>query len=201
MRDTVLTNAVPAAGRATTSAPVDPGAEGHTMSVQSEESRTSLYLVLRAEALLGALRFFRADAGNAGERRLQLLAQLDFWEWEIDNLIYSFTNFAERSRTWNSPRATFEKLGVQGIVVKAMVASRRPEWRDRRWRVNREPARVAPVALLKETIDLWNDLLDVTEGQFIYPMRKKANDFGIQMRKDLQSSKRTMPPISIDDEA
>src|SRR3982750_1452616 len=79
--------------------------------------RTSLYLVRRADALLGALRFFAATNGDASRRRLQFLAQSDFWEWEIDNLIYSFTNLAERRETWRSPKSTVEKLGKLGIAI------------------------------------------------------------------------------------
>src|SRR5947208_16383068 len=83
--------------------------------------RTSLYLVRRADALLGALRFFTATKGDAARRRLQFLAQSDYWEWELDNLIYSFTNLAERRETWRSPRATTEQLGRLGIAADAKV--------------------------------------------------------------------------------
>ena len=60
------------------------------------QPRSSLYLVLRAEALLGSLKFFISETDSV-RRRVQFLAQSDFWEWEIDNLIYSFTNLASVS--------------------------------------------------------------------------------------------------------
>ena len=83
---------------------------------ERQARQTSFYLVRRAEALLGALRFF--DAPQHGPRRLlQFLAQSDFWEWELDNLIYSFTNLAERQETWRSTRSAVIKLGQLGIAM------------------------------------------------------------------------------------
>ncbi len=170
-------------------------------SDQIDEVRTSLYLVRRAEALLGTLRFFAAPSGDHVTRRLQFLAQVDFWEWEIDNLIYSFTNLEERARTWESARHAEAKLHKFGVVVDAKVISR-VQWRGRRgWRLNQRPSRVAPADLLAETIDMWNALVDLAEAQFVRPMLKKAERFNIQMRHDLQSLKKKMPALSAADEA
>ena len=96
-----------------------------------ELQRTSFYLVRRADALSGALRFFAEIEGTNGDRRrLQFLAQSDFWEWELDNLIYSFTNLAERSETWCSPHAAVAKLGRLGIVVDTKLVHT-ARWRGR----------------------------------------------------------------------
>lgn len=115
-----------------------------TSARPAEPIRTSLYLVRRAEAVIGALRFFLDPTGDARQRRMSFLAQSDFWEWEVDNLIYSFVNFDERSRTWRSPRAVFERLGQLGIVVPSMMSSR-PIWRQSRWRTTGDKRRVAPI--------------------------------------------------------
>jgi hypothetical protein len=167
--------------------------------------RTSLYLVLRADAVLGALRFFIAGSRDRTRRQLQFLAQSDFWEWEIDNLIYSFTNLAERSETWRSPRATVEKLGALGIVVNAKLL-RHATWRSNfhgrrdvpwsgRWKVEQTGQRVAPVALLREVVDQWNQVIDAVEAQFIVPMQKDAKRWNIQTRRNLSSLRKTMPTM------
>src|SRR5687768_10422755 len=83
---------------------------------EQREHRTSLYLVLRAEALTGALKFFLAPMSDK-RRRLQFLAQSDYWEWEIDNLIFSFTNLAERQKTWTDSRTQLDKLYKLGVPV------------------------------------------------------------------------------------
>ena len=157
---------------------------------------TSLYLVRRAEALLGTLHFFAAPRGDHVTRRLQFLAQIDFWEWEIDNLIYSFTNLDDRARTWESARHAEAKLHKFGVVVDAKII-RRVQWRGRRgWRLDQRPSRVAPADLLAETIDAWNALVDLSEAQFVRPMLEKADRFNIRTRRDLQALKKTLPGLA-----
>jgi hypothetical protein len=155
--------------------------------------RTSYYLVRRAEALLGTLRFFTASA-NATECRLQFLAQSDFWEWEMENLIYSFTNHAERSETWRSPANAVRKLNEIGIVIESKVVDR-VRWRHGGWRTDDHTRRVAPTDLLRETIDEWNKLVDLVETQFVKPFCDKAERFNIQTARDLNHLRKTMPAI------
>lgn len=164
------------------------------MTETKNTSRTSLYLVRRADALLGVLRFFLEPGGNGRSRRLTFLAQSDFWEWEVENLIYSFTNFAERSRAWRSPKAAAEQLNQLGIVVPAMLSGR-PRWRGSRWQANRQHNRVAPLDLLREAIDTWNRLIDLSDQEFVQPAREKAEKFNIQARKDLRALKKAMPAL------
>lgn len=160
---------------------------------EQDEARTSLYLVRRAEALIGALKFFADDAGHRTfERRLQFLAQSDFWEWELDNLIYSFDSLAERSRTWESSTAALHKLGRLGVVVDAKVV-RRVRWRGGAWRVTHATRRVAPAALLREAVELWNALVDRAEAEFVAPMRKRADRFNINALRDLKHLQKRVP--------
>jgi hypothetical protein len=165
--------------------------------MNDQQHRTSLYLVRRAEALLGALRFF-AGASIGNQRRLQFLAQIDFWEWEIDNLIYSFTNLAERQRTWNSAEAARQKLGRLGVAVSAKLI-RSVRWRGK-WRIRFAQNRVAPVDLLREVIEIWNRLVETVEQQFILPMRDKARKWNIQTPRDLHHLRKEMPPLEDTDE-
>lgn len=153
--------------------------------------QTSFYLVRRAEALLGALQFF--DAPQRGPHLLvQFLAQSDFWEWELDNLIYSFTNLAERQKTWNSPDAAILKLHQLGIALDTKML-KQVKWRGGGWRTKLGDRRVAPVDLLRDVIDVWTRLIDACETRFIAPWRDQAERWNIQTRLDFNSLRRTMP--------
>ena len=158
-----------------------------------EHLRTSFYLTRKAEALLGVLRFF--NDGNAPlHRRLQFLAQSDFWEWEMDNLIYSFTNFQERSKTWRSSEHAMRKLGTLGVVVDTKIA-KKVRWRLAHWQHKDATRRVAPVELLRETIDVWNEVVRSAEAHFVAPMRDKAEKWNIQTFTDLRHMIKTMPQL------
>jgi hypothetical protein len=182
----------------------------HVVNDERSAQRTSLYLVRRADALLGTLRFFSASSGDTIRRRLQFLAQSDYWEWEIDNLIYSFTNLAERRETWRSPNATRLKLDQLGIVVNAKLLRnarwqsdghrRYPARRGGKWNIKHRSDRVAPVALLKQVIDAWNLVIGLVETQFIAPMRENAEKWNIKMRTDLSNLRKQMPNLEEMDE-
>lgn len=161
------------------------------ISHERQSNQTSFYLVQRAQALLAALQFFAAP-GVGTRRLLQFLAQSDFWEWELDNLIYSFTNLADRQRTWLSTSATIEKLGKLDIALNAKMV-RKISWTQSRWKVRHGERRVAPVQLLAEVLAIWSQLLDAAEATFIAPMRENAQKWNINMRHDLNSLRRTMP--------
>ena len=161
---------------------------------EREEVRTSLYLVRRAEALHGALQFFLKESGNPLGRRLVFLAQADFWEWEMENLIYSFTNFAERSESWQSPQHVKDKLWAIGVVTDVALSAR-VKWRRGMWDVQQEGRRVAPVELLAETVRAWNELIDLCEKHFVRKHRDKIERFNIQARTDLQHLKKKMPAL------
>lgn len=155
------------------------------------QRQTSFYLVRRAEALRGALGFFDAPSATP-QRMIRFLAQVDFWEWELDNLIYSFTNLAERQETWRSTKSAVNKLGQLGIALDAKLVSR-VRWARGSWEAKADNARVAPVELLRDVLDVWNRLIDACERRFIAPMREKADKWNIQTRRDLNSFRRTMP--------
>jgi hypothetical protein len=166
------------------------------MSESKDQLRTSLYLTRKAEALLGALRFFHESGGGSDtalQRRLEFLAQSDFWEWEIDNLIYSFTNFQERSKTWQSAAHATAKLGSLGIVIHAKVAQK-VKWKGR-WQVDARTRRVAPIEMLREVVELWNLLVDAAEAQFVSPMRGQAERWSIRALTSLRHMRKAMPSI------
>lgn len=112
----------------------------------------------------------------------------------MENLIYSFTNFEERSRSWRSPKHVQEKLWEIGVIANATLYGR-AKWRRGAWRVDRDGRRVAPVELLAETVQAWNQLIDLAEENFVRKFRDKIERFNIQARKDLQHLKKKMPAL------
>ena len=162
------------------------------MSESSNEQRTSLYLVRRAEALKSALEFFSGDGASKQWRRLQFLTQSDFWEWEIDNLIYSFTNLAERSKTWDSADAAGKRLGELGVVVNTKTV-RDARWSGG-WHLHRTGGRAAPVDLLREVIAVWNDLIDNAAKHAMSRTREKIEKYGVNAR-DPASMRKRMPDL------
>lgn len=164
------------------------------MDSSQSEQRTSLYLVNRAEALRGALRFFGSPHRSKFDLQLQFLAQIDFWDWELENLIFSFTNLAERSKTWRSPQATQAKLDTLGVVLPAKLLTK-VRWSGR-WQVKAQVERVAPTDLLREVIELWNQLIDEVEKRFVTPGSDLIERYNMAGRKNLQEFRKEMPPLS-----
>jgi hypothetical protein len=166
--------------------------------VAKRQLRTSLYLAQRADAMLGTIRFFAADSGDGGDRRLQFLAQHEFWSWKLDNLVYSFASFAERQTLWSSAGNATAKIRSLGIAIdikriRGVVWSR---GQSQNWQVRRQSTRVAPIDLLKQVLDAWNRLIDRCEKQFVEPMQRDAKLWGIQTVANLNSLRRSMPELS-----
>jgi hypothetical protein len=130
---------------------------------------------------------------------MRFLAQSDFWEWEMENLIYSFTNLSERQKTWKSTYNALEKLGNLGIAIDDRVV-RKARPRVDHWSTAKVDERVAPVKMLAETIEIWNCLIDVLEAQFIRPMRDKAEKWNVETRNDLSSLRKQMPRFDAEED-
>jgi hypothetical protein len=152
--------------------------------------KPSVYLVQKTDALREALEFFIADSPNrhktAEEKRLAFLAQIDFWDWEIENLIYSYLGFVERQRVWASQSGLKEALGKNGMCVKARLLEKI------RWSTflddysyKRTSRVVAPCQLLNETIDKWNHLLTLIEKNCYDKAAKNYVKLGAQINADL----------------
>ena len=59
-------------------------------------TRPSNYLAAKADALSQVITFFKKHDGTAHLLAV-FLAQIDFWHWEMENLIFSFDTFEERA--------------------------------------------------------------------------------------------------------
>jgi hypothetical protein len=134
----------------------------------SEKTKSSVYLEQKCEALEQVIDFFSAMQGNAirsaNDKLLIFLAQMDFWDWEMENLIYSFTNFKERSKAWSSNPEIAEQLLKQGILIKNKLE--RDLGYSMGYNFTRKNNVVAPWNVLKRVILKWNDLLKLCEERF-----------------------------------
>lgn len=116
-------------------------------------AKASVYLIEKAESLKKVIDFFSKGNGSTGlhERYMIFLAQMDFWEWEVENLIYSYQNFKERSRVWTNSEKMLEGLYNAGFAIKASAYAK--------W-CNHTNDVEAPVELLEEVIGQWNVLVE-----------------------------------------
>lgn len=114
--------------------------------------RNSVFLEDKTKALKQSLSFF----ANANKRAKTIFfSQVDYWEFEIDLLIYSFQTFTERQNCWRSSEQIKQNFLKNKIPVKNSF------WQDI---PNQNTSNVvAPIELLNETIDLWNSLVSHCE--------------------------------------
>jgi len=135
-------------------------------------TRNSVYLEQKAQGLQKALKFFieNGHGSGRGERLLAFLDQIDFWDWEIEELCFSFKNFQERSAAFDTT-VPGERAASQGIMVKD--AKARDVGYDRRHGANldrlygmratgRVPV-VAPTEALEATLAIWHEVLTAAE--------------------------------------
>ena len=151
----------------------------------NSEARASQYLVEKCESLQQAIRFFGRQESNA--RGLVLLAQIDFWHWEMENLIFSFETFAERSKAWRSKGDLADMVGERFMVDESKVR--------RTWYGGGGDGRVrAPWEELAATVVMWNDLLSAVESRLMPPrLADRRAEFGIKLEADLSQYRLAVP--------
>lgn len=149
--------------------------------------RASVYLTEKCDTFKKLVNFFLdKQAGfckTLNEKRAVFLAQIDFWDWELDALVYSFQTFAERAKAWDDSASLTESLAKHGILVKNSILTDLDFKRYRRQISGRTvlkdgyyvPVRgepdvtVAPVDKLNEVIRKWNKLLSICEDEIMPP--------------------------------
>jgi len=116
----------------------------------SVKQRPSQFLLSRIESLAGTFTFFSRQT----DRQVAFLLQIDFWDWEMDEMIFAVSNFSEREKAWRvSSRTAEDMLRAEGILLKNRV-------RDAYGPAEQFSAMRAPTAELARLITTWNDLLD-----------------------------------------
>jgi hypothetical protein len=148
-------------------------------------SRNSVYLEQKAQTLQQALRFF-TDSGvgqSREERLLAFLDQIDFWDWEVESLRFSFQNFAQRAQAF-ATAVPGDRAATHGILVK--VTKAQDVGRERRydaamtkrwgrWSGTEKVSVVSPEEALAATLTTWHELLTAAEKTVMAPPAVVAN--------------------------
>lgn len=136
--------------------------------------KNSLYLLNKCENLQKSLSFF--SGGNyqtpAKIRRTIFLLQIDFWDWELEELIFSFKNFSERSYAWGEKNTwdCFELFKKNNIELRYDTLEEYKYWikqnnKDINSKLYNVMVTIAPIEELNKTIKMFNDLLDLCEKE------------------------------------
>jgi hypothetical protein len=165
-----------------------------------QRKRPSLYLLERCQELSRVLDFFhevRRVPLGLDERLVVFLTQMGFWEWELDNIIYAFNSFAERSRAWDndSGSSMAESLKARGLPVRFSAVKNIKV--NRHNRAERMRQVIAPIEELNRVIGVWNDLLDLCEERVMQSAeeRKRDANLGANVLTDLAQFRKTPLPI------
>ena len=141
--------------------------------------KPSAYLTGKCECLGQVVDFFASNNGGfcrtVKDKRTVFLSQIDFWDWEMDELIYSVKSFSERSEAWESCATLRASLAKLRIPVDPAVVAKIES--DRGWNINYigQNQVVAPVEALNNVIGKWNKLLKVCEDALLMDQKQIAN--------------------------
>jgi hypothetical protein len=160
--------------------------------------RPSVYLEEKCDTLGHVLSFFCAEqtgfAQTRAEKLVVFLTQIDFWEWELDNLIYSFATFAERSKAWEHQNGygMVNALRARGIPVRVGAVKDLKERRQSRSDKVRRV--VSPTTRLNEVITQWNQVLELCEEKVLVPAEERQRDIelGAQFLPDLSRYRKAL---------
>lgn len=131
------------------------------------KEKPSAYLAGKCECLAKVVDFFASTNGgfcrSVKDKRTVFLSQIDFWDWEMDELIFSVSSFEERSKTWEScldMQTSLSKLNlpVDPAIVYKITSER--GWNTYQLDKNHV---VPPIKALNEVIKKWNKLLKICE--------------------------------------
>lgn len=131
------------------------------ISKMKNNIKKSKYLENKCENLSNTLNYFSSGGYNFSEnsKHLIFLSQIDFWDFEIDSLIFSFDNFKERSKAWNSEKNIEKMLIEKDITVKPSILKNIKFDYGYNWKEETE----APYEDLERLIKKWNLLIGSCE--------------------------------------
>lgn len=147
--------------------------------------RPSVYLQKKAEALYQALDYMSVGSyeKTINEKILVFLSQIDFWDWEIEELIYTFKSFNERSKIWESTDLDTLLLKQKFVLNKKTINELENSFFNKKWRnyyraeYNDDNNEVfAPYKILNKIINKWNSLLEKCSKRLM----SNIDVFGIQ---------------------
>lgn len=135
--------------------------------------------------------FFLSNNGgyhrSVKDKRTVFLSQIDFWDWEMDELCYSVNSFSDRSQAWESCATMRDSLGKLGIPVDPAVVYKIES--DRGWNTyfTGKNQVVPPTDVLNDVIKKWNKLLKVCEDTLLMDRKEilSLTEMGCQFVKNL----------------
>lgn len=168
-----------------------------------EKEKPSAYLVGKCECLATVVDFFASNNGgyhrSVKDKRTVFLSQIDFWDWEMDELIYSVSSFSERSKAWESCSTLRESLSKLGIPVDPAVVYKIES--DRGWNTYflGKNNVVPPTEALNAVIKKWNKLLKVCEDTLLMDRKQLANleEMGCQFVQNLDKYRKKEISVQI----
>jgi len=163
-----------------------------------ESPRPSLYLYNKCISLEKVLDFFISGGiqKTSNEKRLAFLAQIDFWDWELDNLIDAIEGYEERSKAWRTPEQLHAEIQRKGFCVKHnKIEDVKYTRRSRNnWGV---PDRVVePRQDLKRVVDKWHTLLDACERRLLIKAERAESYAALNasVQSDLSKYRKSYDP-------
>lgn len=132
--------------------------------------RTSVYLESRCEIVEQLLAFFEAKNVEPllkVERAVVFLAQLQFWDWELENLILAINSYRERSTAWTDLNGygMANALKTAGFWIRKKYLGGLKSRRVQRQVSGQQVS--APVKRLNLLLIRWNNYLDYLEQEVL----------------------------------
>jgi hypothetical protein len=148
-------------------------------------SRPSRYLLDKVECFKKIVDFF---LGADNEKKAIFLSQIEFWDWEIDNLIYSFVTFEERAKVWEEGNSLDDVLRAKGFILRH---NKDLDIRGQRsFGLKYRQEVTAPWKELEQVVQQWNHLLDVCQDNLLMD-EKKLEQYGVN-KTSVQKFKKTV---------
>lgn len=148
------------------------------------DQRPSRFLKQRIECFADTLAFFSRQT----QYKIAFLLQLDFWDWEMDEILYAVANFTEREKAWRvSGHTADEMLIAGGIFLKnRALGSYGPSTQSNRV--------IAPLDDLAKLVDRWNDLISECERMLDPNCTAQLLKVGGKALQDLNKYRKTLTP-------
>ncbi len=136
--------------------------------------RVSQYLLTKIENLEQVIAFF----SKSKWRRLVFLLQIDFWDWEMDEVIYSYDNFEKRKESWSIPpdslEATLRKLRyICDFDTLKQLAGANELFAKMSAEDGQTDTVVPPAEQMERLLQKWNDLLMLVQDTILDRKRAK----------------------------
>lgn len=155
--------------------------------------RSSIFLCELCETFYTALNFFRtSNKFSDAEKGLIFIAQIDFWDFQIENLIYAFDSFQERQEDWVNFDSIVDKIKKKDLIVRT---EHLQNVKNARYWKNQNKALNEPKDLFLKTVTLYNDIIDKYSYLLINKKQEKQYKLvGIKVKR-IEDYKKKLPKV------